>query len=203
MADRNPRIPVEILSVGLSADDTDVYRSLRRWYGMLLPAPWDIWYARNEVSQRPSGFVIPATPGTQTGSAFVRDNSRSFDAFLYPPGIEGNPFASRDEAEQIGAAIKRAWANGLYIGDAYYSRTMRLPVFDHEGVAWDSDVAPDAEPFDHLPVSDLSVNVTVDPDDDTLYTVAVSQRIDWTQDGDVSRLEGRLLQDVRYGRAGS
>jgi hypothetical protein len=180
-----------ILPVGKSADAVDVLRSVRRWYGKLLPAPWDIQYQRDEI-QRPGGFVVPSTPVVSSGSAYVREWSLDFDVFLYPDGFEGEPARSRIEAEQLRSTVMLAWNRGI----ASYSRTMRLPVFDYLALDWDEAPADDAVPFDHLPVSNVDVAVRVDPDDDSLFTVVTGLRVRWTGDGDLSRFSGAILQNV-------
>lgn len=174
----------------------DVLRSLRRWFGMMLPEPWDIQYQRDENMDRPCGVIVPATPSTSAGSAYVRDNQRDFDIFLYPLGFEGQPARSRLEAEDLADQVKRAWFRGLVTDDGRYSYAFRLPVYDHAGVSFDEDVAPGAIPFDHLPVSNLDIEARIDPDDDSLFTVVIGLRVQWTEDGDTRRFEGPVLQEI-------
>lgn len=175
----------------------DTLRSLRRWFGILLPEPWDVQYQRDEATTRPSAFVQPATPQSNTGSAYVRDVSRSYDAFLYPEGFEGEPARSRAEAEQLAHLVDAAMTQGLRLPEGgYYSRSMRLPVYDYAGVDWDYALPSDAVPYDQYPVDQWSVEARIDPDDDTLFTVVVSARIRWRMAGDTAHHEGRPLQDV-------
>lgn len=190
--------PLSESPVGLAAAPDDVLRSIRRWLGLLLPEPWDIQYVNDEDAERPSGFVIPATRTTNPGgSAYVRDFARDFDAFLYPPGVEGDPMASRVEAERLAHLVERAFNQGVTVEGARISRTMRLPVWDHADVPWDQDIPEGREPFDMLPIRGFSVEARVDPDDDSLYTVVATFQATWRDDGDVSRFDGPVLQDVR------
>jgi hypothetical protein len=151
---------------------------------------------------RPSAVVVQAIPQNNTGSAYVRDVSQDYDAFLYPVGTEGQPVASRIEAERLKHQVDMAMTQGLKVGDVYYSRTMRLPAFDYDGVPWNEGLPPGAEPYDYYPVSNWSVEVRPDPDDDTLYTVLVNLRLQWRVDGDTSRFAGATLQRVSVGYKG-
>lgn len=179
----------------LVADQTDVLRSLRLWLAQLLPEPWDLQYERVEI-ERPAGFVIPTTPKSNTGSAYIRQHSRDFDIFLYPPGFEGEPAHSRVEAERLAHFIDETMSRGFRGEAGYVHYAMRLPVYDYADVLWNESLPDDATPFDFLPVSSFDVNSRVDPDDDTLFTVVASLRVSWTTDGDTRRFEGPLLQDV-------
>ncbi len=174
----------------------DVLRSLRKWFAALLPAPWDLQYQRDENMDRPCGLIVPAAPASSSGSAFLRDNQRDFDVFLYPLGFEGEPARSRHEAELLADSVKQAWHRGIKVGAVRYSYAFRMPVFNHTGIAFNVDVAPGAVPFDHLPVSSLNVEPRIDPDDDTLFTVVIGLRIRWTEDGDTRRHDGLLLDEI-------
>lgn len=190
-------IPLSESPVGKSPSFVDVLRSIRRWFGVLLPEPWDLQFQREDAVERPTGFVVPAIPAQNSGSAYVRNELRDFDVFLYPDTEEGNPALARVQAEQLAEEVKQAMTRGIKLeGGGYYSRTMRLPVYDYEGIAWDQTTPDDVQPFDLLPVSNFDVEVRIDPDDDTLFTVVVSLRLHWVSDGDTSRLEGATLQDV-------
>ncbi len=191
-----PPVPLPQIPVGLSASMDDVLRSVRRFFGMLLPEPWDIQYQRDENMDRPCGVIVPAAPTASTGSAYIRDSQRDFDVFLYPTGFEGQPARSRLEAEALADSVKQAIQRGLVTDDGRYSYSYRLPVFDHTDVDFDEDVLPDAVPFDHLPVSNVDIEPRIDPDDDTLFTVVVGLRVQWSEDGDTSRHDGIPLQEI-------
>lgn len=201
------------VAVGKSPTPEDVLRSLRRFFSEVLPTTWDLQYQRDEL-ERPGGFVVPVTPVLSDGSAYVRDQQRDFDVFLYPLGFESLPAKSRVEAEQLAHTVERALSQGVAAGvvtPTYKSRSLRLPVFDYTGVPWDHGVSatppapvnPPASPFDYLPVSNLSVDPRPDPEDDTLFTVVVGLRLSWAADGDTSRYQGKLLTNVRYDHEGS
>lgn len=174
----------------------DVLRSLRRWFGVLLPAPWDLQYQRDENMDRPCGVIVPAVPTSTAGSAYVRHNQRDFDIFLYPVGFEGDPSRSRWEAEQLADQVRQAWHRGLVVGGVRYSYTLRLPVYNHTAVPYNADVPVAAVPFDHLPVSNFDVEPRIDPDDDTLFTVVVGLRVRWSEDGDTRRYDGSILREI-------
>jgi hypothetical protein len=185
--------------VGLAASPDDVVRSVRRWVGLWLPEPWDIQYQKDDDMERPAGLLVPATRVDSTGSAFLRDYQRDFDLFLYPTGFEADQLRSRVEAERLADEARRAFEQGVMVGGVRISRTMRLPVWDHADVDWDQDIPSGRDPFDWLPVRAFGVEARVDPDDDTLFVVVATFRIVWSGDGDLSRLDGPTLQDVRVG----
>lgn len=178
-----------------AASQEDVLRSLRLWLSHVLQAPWDIWYSRDEVTERPGAFVQPSTPGTNSGSAYVRDHTRDYSIFAYPPGFEGEPAASRREAEQLTEYIDTAMSRGVVDG-AYVSRTMRIPAYDYSTIPWDEAQPEDAEPFDFMPIHNWNIEVRVDPDDDALFTVMANLRVAWSTDGDLTRMVGPTLLDV-------
>jgi hypothetical protein len=176
----------------------DLIRSVRRWFGVVLPEPWDIQYQRTDDLDRPSVIVQPSTGQLTSGSAYIRQNQRDFQAFVYPTGFEGDPPRSRVEAEGFAYTLERAMAQGFKPdGLVYYSRALRLPVFDYADVPWDQGQPSDALPYDYLPVANFGTDVRVDPDDDSLFTVVVDMRITWTTLGDISRFDGPLMTDMR------
>lgn len=175
----------------------DALRSLRRWLGIVLPAPWDVRYQKTEEMGRPAAVVLPAIPQANTGSAYIRDVNQSYDLFVYPEGVEGDPAQSRQEAEQVKQTLDLAMTRGVKIDTAYYSYCLRIPVFDYAGLAWNEPQPDSAVPYDFYPVSLWSVDVRVDPDDDTLFTVLGSCRLSWKTFGDVRRFDGATLQDVQ------
>lgn len=176
----------------------DLIRSVRRWFGVVLPEPWDIQYQRTDDLERPSVIVQPSTGQLTSGSAYIRQNQRDFQAFVYPTGFEGQPMQSRVEAEGVAHTLERAMAQGFLTAPrVYYNRALRLPVFDYDGIPWDQGQPDGVVPYDHLPVANFSTDVRVDPDDDSLFTVVVDMRVTWTTHGDISRFDGPILTDVR------
>lgn len=175
----------------------DALRSLRRWLGIVLPEPWDVRYQKTEDMGRPSAVVLPAIPQSNTGSAYIRDVNQSYDLFVYPDGIEGDPAQSRQQAERVKSDLDLAMTRGVKVADAYYSYSMRIPIFDYDGIAWNQPQPDGAEPFDYYPVQQWSVETRPDPDDDTLFTVLCSLRLVWRAMGDVRRFDGATLQDVQ------
>lgn len=175
----------------------DAHRSLRRWAAMVFPEPWDVQPERKEGLGRPSVVVIEASPQTNTGSAYIRDVSRDFDIFCYPVGVEGDPGASKREANQIAELLDRAMTAGVKLPtNTWYSYSMRIPAFDYAAVAWTDGLPDGTLPYDFYPAANWDVSVNIDPDDDTLFTVMGSVRLRWRVTGDTRHLEGPLLQDV-------
>lgn len=179
----------------------DALRSLRRWFGFVLPEPWDVQYVRDENLDRPSAIVQPATPMTNTGSAFVREMRRDFDIFIYPEGKEGDPMYSRTEAEQVASMIDKAMCQGFMIGAVDYSYSMRIPAFDYAGIPWDEALPADARPYDYFPVISWDVETRIDPDDDSLFVVSCGAKLLWRGNGDMRRFRGPLLEDVTVNHA--
>lgn len=176
---------------------TDAHRSLRRWAGVLFPEPWDVQPQRTENLGRPSVVVIPASPQTNTGSAYIRDQGRDFDIFAYPSGVEGDSGTSQREAETVAELLDAGMTRGIkLLSGEWYSYSMRIPVFDYDGIAWTDPLPDDAVPYDYYPAANWSVETRVDPDDDTLFTVLASIRLRWRTVGDTRRFEGAVLQDV-------
>lgn len=176
---------------------TDALRSIRRWVGVVLPEPWDIQYGRTEAMVRPCGVITEVGPTGNSGSAYVRDIDQAYSLFLYPLGFEGEPIRSKIEARKWAWEIERALAQGFKVGGVYYSRSMRIPVFDYDGLAWDAPLPVNTAPYDYLVIRrGFSVDPRPDPDQDDLYTIVIGLTADWRMDGDTSRFDGAILQDV-------
>jgi hypothetical protein len=175
----------------LQADSVDVLRSLSRWIGGILPATYDVQPVRVETAERPSAIVRAVAPMPTGGrSAYVREWQRDYEVFIYPPGVEGDAFASLIEAEQLATSLMQVIEYG---GAGSY--TMRLPTFNYSDIPLSEGQLPGAKPFDHLPMSNVSVDVRVDPEDDTLYTLVLDLRVSWSRDGDTRRF-GRHVPPV-------
>lgn len=176
---------------------TDAHRSLRRWASVVFPEPWDVQPERKENLGRPSVVVVPIPVQSNTGSAYIRDVQRDFNIYAYPNGVEGDPGASKAEADAIAEILDRAITAGVQLtGGEWYSYSMRIPAFDYDGVPVTEGLPDGSVPYDFYPASNWDVDVRVDPDDDTLYTVLGSVRLRWRVTGDVRYLDGAVLQDV-------
>lgn len=184
-------------------NSTIVLRSLQGWFGRLLPEPWDVQLQRTEAMQRPCMVVHPSTPEATRGSAFVRDTNRDYEFFVYPVGYVRNPARSRMEAENTARTIGRAFDRGLKISGVYFSYAMRIPLFDYTAVAWDAPLPNGAVPFDYLALSNLTIDVRTDPDEDDLFTLIGSVRTRWMNHGDLRRYDGPLIQDVVVNHQGT
>ena len=174
-------------------DQYSALRSLRRYLGLLLPAPWDVQYIRREPQLRPLAVVRLVGPRVTTGSAYVRRFTQNVEVFAYPSGLESDVAASEVEAQQVADLILRAFDSGSVLAGGY---SMRVPFFDYSGIAPQDVLEPDAEPFDYLVLSNLSGAVRQDPETDDLYTVMVDLQVGWSDDGDTRRFSGTPLSYV-------
>lgn len=182
------------------ADPTsvDVLFSMQRWLGMLLPEPWDIQPTRTEGQRRPAGTVQPINVATETGSAYVRDTNQPYEIFLWPEGVENRPMESRMAAERLRDTLRTALGQGFVTTDGYRAYSLRVPWYDYEAIDTSTDYPPDAAPEGYLVLArNYTVEARKDPEQDDLFTVIVSLTVETRMQGDTSRFQGKVLQDVR------
>lgn len=177
-------------------DFLSAHRSLQRYVSTVLPEPWDVQPARKEPQTRPLAVVRPLGANPSTGTAYVREYSPPFEVLLYPPTAgEGEPWSNEQVAHLWFRKMFRAIEAGHGDGpDKGYS--MRIPLYDYTGVPMDSGLPSDAIPIDYLCVQGLDGMVRQDPQQDDLYTVAIDFRLNWRDDGDLSRFDGATLQGI-------
>lgn len=163
----------------------DAIRSIKLWLSFVLDEEWDVQLRRDEGMDRPSAVIVPVGPVLSSGSAYVRDLQRDFQAYLWPKGKDGDPGYGSVEAESLATLLERALSQGGHGG----ARAMRIPVFDYDGVPWDQGLPDGAERYDFLLIEDVQIDARQDPDDDDLYTVTLKLRARWRADGDVTRFQ--------------
>lgn len=166
---------------------------MRRFVGVVLPAPWDVQPARREPQIRPLAVVRPVGPRTSGGTAYVRHYVRQWEIFAYPPGNRDDPQLGYYEAERVMNDLVRALDSGHA---AAGSKALRVPLYDFSGVTDTTFLLVGAQPIDYLVVSNVDADIQPDPEQDGLFTVMVDLRVNWSDDGDRSRYDGAILEDT-------
>lgn len=205
-------MPGQLPSSGVGpSSGRDLYsahRSLLRYLSFILPAPWDVQPTRAEPATRPMCVCQPllaaSVASQQRGSgergwAYIRDYQVPFEIMAYPPGVDGEPVGAYRLATQAYEALMRAFdtGRGSPVGTKDQGYSMRVPMYDWTGLAFDQDQPPDAQPFTYLVIGGLYGSVRQDPEQDDLYTVLIDLRASWADDGDTSRFDGNALQQIQ------
>jgi hypothetical protein len=177
-------------------DALSVHRSMARAMSLILPSDYDVQPVRKEPQERPLCVVRPIGPGPSSGSAYVREIEQPFEILIYPEGVEANPIASEFEARAVMNAALRALDSGLPLPGRDKLYAQRVPLFDYSDLTVDDILPADRQPLDYLVLRLPSGQVLQDPEQDDLYTITIDLRVNWRDDGDLSRFEGTTITGV-------
>jgi hypothetical protein len=164
----------------------DALRSLKRYTAEVLPDEWEVRLAEEQAAfERPFALVGPAGPELYRGPAHTAD-------VVFPCAINLYPEKGSTPEEALIWALETSEFiyQGFRMGVGY-GGPMRVPLWDYNGVAL-NEVSTEGLRLqgdddhwhgDYMRVDDLSVNRVKDPDEPTLYTVAVDVRLGWRRVG--------------------
>lgn len=183
---------------------TDALRSLKRYTAEIF-TDWEVRLAEEQAAfERPFALVGPAGNEVYRGPAHTADVVFPCAIHLYPEKGE------TPEAALMGALDVSEWLFQGFRQGIGYGGPLRVPLWDYTGVALNEGATErvalpgddDHMHGDYMRVEDLSANRIKDPDEPTLYTVAVDVRLGWRR---VGRLPsgGEVLTSVRLESEGS
>lgn len=164
---------------------TDALRSLKRYTAEIL-TDWEVRLAEEQAAfERPFALVGPAGPELYRGSAHTSDVVFPCAINLYPTKGE------TPEAALMNALDASEWIYQGFRMGVGYGGPLRVPLWNYYGVALNEPateglrLAGDDDHWhgDYMRVDDLSVSRIRDPDEATLYTVAVDVRLGWRRVG--------------------
>lgn len=176
-------------------DPLSVHRSLQLYLSVILAEPWDVQPVRKEPQTRPLAVVRPVGPAPSTGSAYVREYEQPYEIFVYPLGVEGNPWGSEVEARRVMDTILRAFDSGAGTGKNR-GYALRVPLFDYSAIPDDGNVPLAQQPIDYLVLRSPTGEARPDPEADDLFVVMIDFRVNWRNDGDTRRFAGTILEEI-------
>lgn len=171
----------------------DVMRSLKRYVASILDQAddvYDVRLGREEYTQRPMAVVRTLGDTLFSGPRHTMDITQPFELFVYPTIDDPDePVTNSLKAQRTAQLLAEGFSSGVLPG-----RSMRVPVWSYEGVAWNAAASGPQVGF--AAVEGLSAQVAVDPDDDSLFTVMINMRLKWRAAADRRGYSGRLTEAV-------
>lgn len=161
----------------------DAAKSVQRYFGLVLPPPWDVrrtLEAGMEV-ERPFALVTRNGPVLSSGPINAVEVSLAFTVHAYPPVPD-----LRQDADDLGLELSHLLWQAVE-GGVGPGRPRRLPLWDFDPATVPAgQAAPFRSTRDFLRVAaDPQINVIADTDDPRALTVALDVRCTFRRRGPV------------------
>lgn len=170
-------------------DPEDITRSIRRYLGLMLVAPWSVALQREEVrdDQRPAGVIELG----QEKNRFARDSIPQGDRINFAPvtislyPALGEPRVAGRAARQLAGDVRdlfQVGGDGVVFQDGRRAcGPNRIPMWDY--AAADPGTPGPQFPLDVMRVEDVGVDAMQDPLDARRYSVIAELRVSWELPG--------------------
>lgn len=162
----------------------DVLRSLQRYTGSILPAPWDVRISlENATPDRPFVLVTQNGPALTIGSfgahSLRRQIAVSINAYL-PEGV------TREAAEEAAADLGEAlWVGMIARGTQPATRGQLLPLWDFIGDTTEG-LNPPRGHCDYATMVNFFTRAIPDQANPRLMTAVTDMRLQWWRAGAVA-----------------
>lgn len=169
----------------------DVLRSIKRYVNAGFP-DWEV-RLDSIIATDPLAIIRSTTPITRTDSRYAVQNSMGVQVVMYP-GLVGDEEAAILRAGEIEDRLFEVFNRG----EARGGHSLRVPLFDYDGVGKDAAVAPDARgDHDFITLTGMSVDVVPEPEDRRLVTTICAFTAQWLRFGHSPVIEqGNVTQRV-------